>query len=56
MEAAGGGAVEEMDELIDIDRIEGLVRASSVRRVGEIVEKHPDEALALLRTWLYQGD
>ena len=56
MEGAGGGAVEEMDELIDIDRIEGLVKASSVRRVGEIVEKHPDEALALLRTWLYQGD
>ena len=41
---------EPMEELIDIDRIEGRVKASAVRKVGEIVEKHPDEALAILRT------
>jgi len=42
------------DELIDIDRIEGQVKASSVKKVGEIVEKHPSEALSIVRTWLYQ--
>lgn len=45
---------EEIEELIDIDRIEGRVRASSVKKVGEIVEKHPDEALSIVRTWMYQ--
>lgn len=45
---------EQFDELIDIDRVEGRVKASSVRKVGEIVEKHPEEALAILRSWMYQ--
>lgn len=46
---------EEMfEELIDIDRVEGRVKASSVKKVGEIVEKHPDEALSIVRNWLYQ--
>jgi len=40
--------------LIDIDRVEGRVKASSVKKVGEIVEKHPEESLAILRSWMYQ--
>ncbi|MCC7015716.1 MAG: flagellar M-ring protein FliF [Rhodospirillales bacterium] len=49
-----GEEEEQFEELIDIDRVEGRVKASSVKKVGEIVEKHPDEALAILRTWMYQ--
>ncbi|MEX0694761.1 MAG: flagellar basal-body MS-ring/collar protein FliF [Rhodospirillales bacterium] len=45
---------EQFEELIDIDRVEGRVKASSVKKVGEIVQKHPDEALAILRSWMYQ--
>ncbi len=45
---------EQFEELIDIDQIEGRVKASSVKKVGEIVEKHPEEAIAILRSWLYQ--
>ena len=45
---------EQMEELIDIDRVEGRVKASSVKKVGEIVEKHPEEALSILRNWMYQ--
>jgi flagellar M-ring protein FliF len=41
------------DDLIDIDRVEGRVKASSVKKVGEIVENHPAEALAIVRSWLY---
>jgi len=54
--APDGGAAEEdmFEELIDIDRVEGRVKASSVKKVGEIVEKHPDEALSIVRNWLYQ--
>ncbi len=45
---------EQFEELIDIDRVEGRVKASSVKKVGEIVQKHPEEALAILRSWMYQ--
>jgi flagellar M-ring protein FliF len=40
--------------MIDISRIEGQVRESSIRKVGEVVQAHPEEALAILRTWLHQ--
>ncbi len=42
------------DSMIDISRIEGQVRESSIRKVGEVVQSHPEEALAILRTWLHQ--
>lgn len=45
---------DHFEELIDIDRVEGRVKASSVKKVGEIVEKHPEEALSIIRNWMYQ--
>jgi flagellar M-ring protein FliF len=51
-EEAEGDA--EMEQMIDISRVEGRVRASSLRKVGEIVEKHPEEAVSILRNWIYQ--
>lgn len=51
---AEGPDDEEFEELIDIDRVEGRVKASSVKKVGEIVEKHPGEALSIVRSWMYQ--
>jgi flagellar M-ring protein FliF len=44
----------EMEQRIEIARIEGQVKASSIRRVVEFVESHPEESVALLRTWLHQ--
>jgi len=48
------GMEDQYDELIDIDRVEGRVKASSVKKVGEIVDKHPEEALSIIRSWMYQ--
>jgi flagellar M-ring protein FliF len=45
---------DQFEELIDIDRVEGRVKASSVKKVGEIVEKHPEEAISIIRAWMYQ--
>jgi flagellar M-ring protein FliF len=42
------------ESMIDISRIDGQVRESSIRKVGEVVQSHPEEALAILRTWLHQ--
>ena len=47
-------ANEELEQMIDINRVDGRVRASSLRKVGEIVEKHPEEAVSIIRNWLYQ--
>ncbi len=44
----------DMDQRIDIARIEGQVKASSVKRVSEFVEKHPDESVSILRSWLHE--
>jgi len=52
--AEAGVEEEQFEELIDIDRVEGRVKASSVKKVGEIVEKHPEEALSIIRSWMYQ--
>jgi flagellar M-ring protein FliF len=42
------------ESMIDVSRIEGQVRESSVKKVGEVVQAHPEEALAILRSWLHQ--
>jgi flagellar biosynthesis/type III secretory pathway M-ring protein FliF/YscJ len=39
----------------DSGRIKGRVRASSKRTVGGIVERHPDEAVSVLRRWIKSG-
>ena len=52
--AMEAGEEEEMEQMIDMNRVEGRVRASSLRKIGEIVDKHPEEAVAILRSWLYQ--
>jgi flagellar M-ring protein FliF len=40
--------------MIDISQIEGQVRESSIKKVGEVVNAHPEEALAIIRTWLHE--
>jgi flagellar M-ring protein FliF len=44
----------ELDHKIDIARIEGQVKASSIKRVSEFVEKHPEESVSILRSWLHE--
>jgi flagellar M-ring protein FliF len=55
---SGGAATAALpaprESMIDISRIDGQVRESSIRKVGEVVQSHPEEALAILRTWLHQ--
>jgi len=45
----------EMDQRLDIARIEGQVKASSVKKVADFVEKHPDESTSILRSWVHEG-
>ncbi len=43
----------QIQSMIDMAKVEGQVRASSLKKVGEIVNNHPEEAVAIIRTWLY---
>ena len=45
----------EMEQKIDIARIEGQVKASSVKKVADFVQAHPDEAAGILRNWVAEG-
>jgi flagellar M-ring protein FliF len=56
--AAAAGGLSDPDEeiLIDISKVEGRVKKSSIKKIGEIVDKHPEETVAILRQWMYQQD
>ncbi|MBM3569481.1 MAG: flagellar M-ring protein FliF [Alphaproteobacteria bacterium] len=45
---------EEAEIMIDLEKVEGQVKASSIKKLGQIVDKHPEEALAIIRNWMYQ--
>ncbi|MCH2547956.1 MAG: flagellar M-ring protein FliF [Alphaproteobacteria bacterium] len=44
----------EEEEMINIEHIQGKVRSSAVKRVQDILENNPDEALGALRRWMEQ--
>ncbi len=45
----------ELEETIDVAKIQGQVKASSVNKVAEIVDSHPEESISILRTWLHEA-
>ena len=61
LEGPGGEAAalqeveeEEEDPMINLGAVDGKIKASSVRKIGEIIDKHPDQAIAVLRSWIYE--
>ena len=40
--------------MVNVAQIEGQIRASSIRRIAELAEKHPDETLTIVRGWMAQ--
>jgi flagellar M-ring protein FliF len=43
------------DPRIDIAKIEGQVKVSSVKQVSEFVDSHPEESVSILRAWLHES-
>jgi flagellar M-ring protein FliF len=41
-------------DAIDLAQIEGRVKASSTKKLVELVERHPEEAVTIMRSWMYQ--
>ena len=50
-----GADEDDPDSMIDLSKVEGRVKASSVKKMGEIIDKHPDEAVSILRGWMAEG-
>ena len=46
----------QLEELIDIAKVEGRVKASSIRKISEIIDQHPEEAVNIIRSWLYSDE
>ncbi len=53
LEEAEHAMEETQDSMIDINRVDGRVKASSLKKMGEIIDKHPEEAVAIIRQWIY---
>ncbi|MDX2094694.1 MAG: flagellar basal-body MS-ring/collar protein FliF [Alphaproteobacteria bacterium] len=45
-------ALEEPEDMINIDRIQGKLRSSSYSKINSMVDKHPEETAQILRQWL----
>lgn len=43
------------DQRIEIAKIEGQVKVSSVKKVSEFVDDHPEESVSILRAWLHEN-
>ena len=50
--APAGGPIGGMDQQLDIAKIQGQVNSSSVKRVAEVIEQHPEESAQIMRAWL----
>jgi flagellar M-ring protein FliF len=57
-DVGGAGAADASmsgdDGLVQLANVDGHMRASSIRRLGALVERHPEESLSILRGWLQQ--
>jgi flagellar M-ring protein FliF len=45
-------SLEDDDSMIDMQQVEGKVKASSIRKVEDIVENYPSETVSVLRSWM----
>jgi len=45
---------EDDDQLINLDQVDGRVKASTLKKISEIVDRHPEETVGIIRQWMYQ--
>ncbi len=43
------------DGRMEMAKVDGQVKVSSVKRVSDFVERHPEESVAILRSWLHEA-
>ncbi len=43
---------DPQEDLISVAAIDGKVRASALKKISEIVERHPDQTIGVIRQWM----
>lgn len=46
----------ELDELVNINKVDGRIKVSSLKKINDVIEKNPDAAVNIIRSWLYSND
>src|SRR5690606_16817451 len=46
--------LDEDTSMIDMQKVEGQVKASSVKKIEDIVDAYPAETVSVLRSWMTQ--
>lgn len=49
----GRDVASEIEKMIDINQVEGRVRESSLKKISELVDRHPEEAVNIMRSWMF---
>ncbi len=44
------------EELINLNKVDGRVKVSSLKKLNTLVEKNPEAAVGVIRSWLYNSD
>lgn len=47
-------ASQQPEEMIDIASVDGKLRATSIQKVNEIIDRYPNEAVSVIRSWMFQ--
>lgn len=45
-----------IEDMININKVDGRVKASSIKKVNEMIDNNPEMAVNVIRGWLYQND
>ncbi len=45
-------STEPVPDMINMEKVEGRVRESTVKKVTEIIDQHPEESLSVVRNWM----
>lgn len=47
---------EAAEELVSVNKVDGRVKVSSLKKLNNVVEKNPDAAVNVIRSWLYNNE
>lgn len=51
---SGGNEMSELESTLDMSNVEGQVKQSSLKKIHDLVDKHPNETVAVIRNWMTQ--
>ena len=53
IERNGDNSLNE-ELMVNIDAVDGKIKASSIQKVNEIIDRYPNEAVSIVRSWMFQ--